>query len=93
LAALGVTGALAAPRLELHQRVEGLDSVLASNSAWGGSAELTSLFTQLGAAALPDAASNDAVLLVTLPPGVYSAVVTGVNNATGVALVEVYEVD
>jgi hypothetical protein len=93
LAALGVTGALAAPRLELHQRVEGLDSVLASNSAWGGSAELTSLFTQLGATALPDAASNDAVLLVTLPPGVYSAVVTGVNNATGVALVEVYEVD
>jgi len=35
--------------------------------------------------------SLDAVLLVTLPPGIYTAQVSGVNGTTGVALVEVYE--
>jgi hypothetical protein len=39
-----------------------------------------------------DAGSKDAALLLTLAPGVYSAQVTGVNGATGVALVEVYDV-
>jgi hypothetical protein len=36
--------------------------------------------------------SSDAALLVTLSPGNYSVQVSGVSNATGVALVEVYEV-
>jgi hypothetical protein len=38
------------------------------------------------------AGSNDAVLLLTLPPGLYTAVVTGASDTSGVALVEVYEV-
>ena len=37
-------------------------------------------------------ASKDAAILVTLPPGVYSAKASGVGNTTGVALIEVYEV-
>lgn len=36
--------------------------------------------------------SKDSALLLTLPPGGYTAVVSGVDGATGVALVEVYEV-
>ena len=31
-------------------------------------------------------------MVVTLPPGSYTAEVTGANSTTGVALVEVYEV-
>jgi hypothetical protein len=93
LASLSVTGVLAAPRLELHQSINGVDTVLASNTAWGGSSELKALFTQLGAAPLPDPSSKDTALLVTLQPGVYSAVVSGVAGSTGVALVEIYEVD
>jgi hypothetical protein len=93
LASQGVTGSLAAPRLELHQRVDDQDSVLAANTAWGGGADMTALFAQLGATTLPDLTSKDAAILVTLQPGVYSAVVSGVGGATGVALVEVYEVD
>ena len=34
--------------------------------------------------------SKDAALLVTLPAGAYSAVISGANNSTGVSLVEVY---
>jgi hypothetical protein len=36
--------------------------------------------------------SKDAVLLLTLNPGTYTAQVSGVGNTTGVALVEIYEV-
>jgi hypothetical protein len=36
--------------------------------------------------------SNDSALLLTLPPGAYTAQVTGRNQSQGVALVEVYEV-
>jgi hypothetical protein len=38
------------------------------------------------------ASSQDAVLLVTLAPGPYTAQVSGVGDTTGVALVEVYEI-
>ena len=38
------------------------------------------------------AGSRDAALLLSLPPGTYSAEVSGVNNTGGVALIEVYEV-
>jgi hypothetical protein len=93
LTSLSVTGVLATPRLELHQTINGVDTVLASNTAWGGSAELKGLFTRLGAAPLPDSSSKDTALLMTLQPGVYSAVVSGVGGSTGVALVEIYEAD
>lgn len=86
-----VSGVLADPRLELYRNVNGTNVRIASNDNWGGTAALSSAFATTGAFSLP-AYSKDAALLVTLPSGVYSAVVTGVNNGTGVALVEVYEV-
>ena len=36
-------------------------------------------------------ASEDAALIATLPPGSYTAQVSGVGNTTGIAIVEVYE--
>jgi hypothetical protein len=36
--------------------------------------------------------SQDASILITIPPGIYVALVTGPGSATGLALVEVYEV-
>ena len=36
--------------------------------------------------------SRDSALLVTLPSGAYTIQVSGANNTTGVALVEVYEI-
>jgi hypothetical protein len=44
-----------------------------------------------GAFALP-AGSEDAALLITLPPGAYTVEVKGKNNLEGVALLEIYEV-
>jgi hypothetical protein len=52
---------------------------------------MTGAFAQVGAFALGGGSSRDAALLVTLPPGSYTAQVSGVGNTTGVALIEVYE--
>jgi hypothetical protein len=87
LARFGVTGVLADPQLELFQG----NTRLQQNDNWGGAAALNSTFDQVGAFGL-EANSRDAAILVTLPPGSYSVVVSGVNNSTGVALIEVYEI-
>jgi hypothetical protein len=36
---------------------------------------------------------NESAIIAFLPPGNYTAIVRGVNNTTGVALVEVYDLD
>ena len=47
--------------------------------------------TRVGAFAL-GAGSRDAVILINLPPGIYTAQLTGAGTSTGVGLIEVYEV-
>ncbi|WP_414664228.1 immunoglobulin domain-containing protein [Horticoccus sp. 23ND18S-11] len=86
-APFNVPGAVADPQLQLFSG----QSVIGANDNWGGTAELTAAFTQVGAFALP-AASRDAALLATLQPGSYTVQVNGVGGTTGVAIVEVYEV-
>jgi hypothetical protein len=87
LAPFGVTGTLADPMIELYRD----GKLVASNDDWGSDAvNLGAAFTATGAFPLPDG-SHDAAMLLSLPPGNYSAQVSGVGNTTGVALVEVYE--
>jgi len=83
----GIKGALADPQLVIYSGT----TVIQRNDNWGGTAALSSLFTQVGATSLV-AQSKDAVIDVTLEPGTYSAVVSGVNNTTGIAAIEFYEV-
>jgi hypothetical protein len=45
-----------------------------------------------GQSVAPPGCANESVLLITLPPGAYTAVMSGVNNGTGVGLVEVFDV-
>jgi hypothetical protein len=87
LEGFGVTGALSDPKLELNSG----GTLLAANDDWAGATNIATAAQSVGAFPL-DASSKDAVLLVTLPPGAYTAQVTGVGSTTGVALVEVYEV-
>ncbi len=91
LAQFGVTGVLATPQLDLYN-VNG--SVLQSNAGWGGTTALAAAFSQVGAFALPATASGassaDCAMLVTLPPGNYTAQVSGVGGTTGIGLIEVY---
>jgi subtilase family protein len=41
----------------------------------------------------PAGCSQESVILITLPPGAYTAIVTGIGGGTGVGLVEVFDVD
>jgi protocatechuate 3,4-dioxygenase beta subunit len=86
LGEFGVTGALADPKLEIFNAT---GTVVSTNDDWSSS--LASAFTQAAAFAL-NTGSKDAALVVTLPAGAsYTAVVSGVNGATGEALVEIYD--
>ena len=87
-ATFGVAGALSDSRVDVFQR--GVATAVSSNDNWGGTAALRSAFESVGAFSLPEA-SRDAALIVTLQPGAYTVQVSGVGGATGVALVEVYE--
>lgn len=89
LADFGVTGILGDPSLALHR--QGTAVPLQQNDNWGGVSVLTKAFELVGAFDLPNL-SRDAALLAFLPAGAYTAQVSGVNNTSGVALVELYEV-
>jgi hypothetical protein len=90
LAAFGVSGVLADPRLEL--RAES-GTLLAGNDDWAVSAAATAdveaLARRVGAFAWARG-SRDAALGATLPPGSYTVTVRGAEAETGVALAEVY---
>jgi len=88
LVAFGVPGTLADPKLQLFSG----STVIESNSAWEGNAQISSTAAAVGAFPWASSTSNDSAILVTLPPGAYTAQVSGASGDTGVALVEVYEV-
>jgi uncharacterized protein (DUF1800 family) len=82
---LPVAGALSDPILELY---DATGTIVASNDNWRSSQE-----SALTALNLGPANDFDSALITTLSTGSYTAVVRGVNNAVGVALVEVYDLD
>ena len=88
LVPFGVTGTLPDPELQLFSG----STLLASNSGWGGTTEVSSTASSVGAFGWSSPTSNDSALLLTLPPGAYTAQVSGASGDTGVALVEIYEV-
>jgi Immunoglobulin I-set domain len=84
-----VTGTLRDPRLVIYQGA----TPIAANDDWvlnESSTAITDAARATGAFTLP--VDLDAAVVVTLPAGAYTVQVSGVGGATGVALVEVYEV-
>ncbi len=90
LTAFGVPGALGDAQLKIFRDTQ----LVAENNDWGVASNAATIVDRAQAVgAFPLAASSkDAVLLLTLPPGAYTAHVSGVNATTGVGLVEIYEV-
>jgi hypothetical protein len=78
----GVPNALQDPTLELH---DGNGALMASNDNWRSDQEAEIIATGI-------APSNDleSAIVRNLMPGNYTAIVRGMNNTTGVALVEAY---
>ncbi|MEO5753725.1 MAG: putative Ig domain-containing protein [Chthoniobacterales bacterium] len=78
----GVSGVLSDPQLDLYN---GEGTKIASNNDWRETQEAAILAT--GIAPFND---REAAILRLLSPGAYTAIVSGVDGTTGVALVEAY---
>jgi hypothetical protein len=90
LTQVGVPDALANPQLELHDA----SSLIGRNDDWQ-TTQIGGIITsdQVGEiqnSQLAPTNAAESAIIATLPPGSYTAIVRGVNNTTGNALVEVY---
>jgi hypothetical protein len=92
LSQYGVPNPMADPTLELH---DGTGALIASNDNWqttiiGGIITQDQVQDIINSGHAPGNPSESAII-ANLPAGNYTAIVRGVNNTTGVALVEVYD--
>lgn len=85
LAKAGVTDALEDPTLELHGANGDL---IFSNDNWRSTQE-----TDIVATSIPPTDDRESAIVATLPSGAYTAIVRGQAATTGVALVEVFNLD
>jgi hypothetical protein len=83
LAQYGITNPLADPSLELHN---GSGTVIGFNDNWMDAPNRQEIIDS----GLAPSNNLESAILTSLSPGNYTAIVRGVNNGTGVALVEVY---
>ncbi|HTZ19732.1 MAG TPA: immunoglobulin domain-containing protein [Opitutaceae bacterium] len=91
LATFAVSGTVAAPKLDLYR--VGTSAPIATNTGWttaGNTAGIIAAAAHSGAFAL-GAGSADSVILTTLAPGSYTAIMSSATNTPGVGLVEVYD--
>jgi len=101
LIAYGVPGTLSQTVLTIY---DSSGNIIASNSGWStapviGNSSILSTITQATASIMSSVGafslgvnSGDSAMVLSVPPGNYTAQVTGVSGATGYALVEIYEV-
>jgi hypothetical protein len=80
-----VPNALANPTLELRG---GNGTLLLANNDWQDDPAQAAI---ISAAGLAPANVLESAIAATLPPGSYTVLLAGLNNGTGVGLVEVYD--
>ncbi|MGH7995377.1 MAG: hypothetical protein ACREFX_03395, partial [Opitutaceae bacterium] len=96
-----IAGYLATPTLTLY---DSSNKVIATNVGWGNApgtgtstvaagveTATAAVMKDVGAFSLPSN-SADCAMTVTLPPGDYTAQVSGAGSASGIALAEIYDV-
>jgi hypothetical protein len=85
LSAFGVANPLQDPTLELR---DGNGSLVLANNDWQDDPAQA---TELTAAGLAPSNAKESAIAATLPAGLYTAILAGQNNGTGVGIVEVYD--
>src|SRR5213080_2764855 len=94
LAQHGVPNPMADPTLELHNANGAL---IASNDNWQttiiGGIITSDQRQQIQNSGLAPGDPLESAIIADLPPGNYTAIVRGVNNTTGIALVEAYDLN
>jgi hypothetical protein len=87
LSNFGIQNPLGDPTLELH---DGSGTTIAFNDNWKTRPDGTSQQAEIEATGIPPTSDLESALVRTLPAGNYTAIVRGVNDTTGIGLVEVY---
>ena len=85
LAKFGVSPVLADPKLQLMQN----QTLLRENDNW----QTAPNASDIRATKLPPDDPKESAILIRLEPGNYTTIVTGADGGTGIALVEVFEMD
>jgi hypothetical protein len=80
---LELPDALKDPTLELHNAS---GTIIAFNNNWKDTQQ-----AQIQASGLAPTDTRESAIVVTLAAGAYTAIVRGISNTSGVALVEVYD--
>ena len=86
LLAAGLRTALANPVLQLVRQSD--NTLLATNDDWQAAANADDVL----ASGFAPGNAQEAAILVTLPPGAYTAILSGKDGGTGIGIVEVYAV-
>jgi hypothetical protein len=84
LSSAGIANPLADPLLELH---DANGNIIQSNDDWQSGPDAQTIASE----GLAPTNAKESALLATLNPGSFTAIVRGVNGATGLALVEIYD--
>jgi hypothetical protein len=87
LANFGITSPLANPTLSVVRSSD--QAVVASNDDWQGDANAS----LLQAAGFAPSNALESGIFITLQPGAYTAIVSGVGGGTGIAVIGVYKVN
>ena len=86
LGASGVAGALQDPQMTL---LDSTGAVIETNNNWQDGADAADVI----ASGIPPSDPREAAIVARLVPGDYTVVVSGVNNTSGIGLVENYTLD
>jgi hypothetical protein len=81
-----LSGTLSNPTLELH---DSSGNLLASNDDWGSGTQAVAI----SASGYQPSNAKESAIIATLASGSYTAIVRGVNDGTGIALVDAYDLD
>lgn len=86
LASVGLTGTLQNPYLELH---DSSGATIAFNDDWQTGGQRDDII----ATGAPPQDDRESALIATVAPGSYTALLRGMNDTTGISIVEAYELD
>jgi len=89
-----VPNALLDPTLELHN---GAGALIGSNDNWRatqiGGVVTSDQAIEIAATSIAPSSDAESAIIAILAPGAYTAVVGGANNSTGIAVVQIYDLD
>jgi FtsP/CotA-like multicopper oxidase with cupredoxin domain len=93
LTQFGISGALANPRLELHDT----NNTIGTNDNWQttqiGGVITSDQVAEIQNSGLAPRDTLESAMIATLAPGSYTAIVQGVSGGTGVSVVEVFDLN